>query len=198
MWYCFLKGGVHPTVAGILAAQAIPTNIKLRMTPFVEETKRALNFFLDAKANAVEQFLAKGQQRAISEIERNADLVQPLLQRLEQQLNPYVTFLILPAFALANTMSLFIGGLAFADEQLLNQAKLGILLGSVLAGSIGYGILRFSFRRRCPPTKRPFGKAWRAGLRGYRGWRWRGYRPRRSARPPGPGYHRARRPLHYP
>lgn len=42
------------------------------------------------------------------------------------------------------TMSLFIGGLAFAEsEDSLNLAKVGILSGSLIAGVAGYLILRF-------------------------------------------------------
>jgi len=39
------------------------------------------------------------------------------------------------------TMALFIGGLAFSDDE-LNYAKLGILSGSALAGVIGFTMLR--------------------------------------------------------
>jgi len=40
------------------------------------------------------------------------------------------------------TMSLFIDGLAFGDSPLLNTAKIGILAASVIAGVVGYLILR--------------------------------------------------------
>lgn len=43
------------------------------------------------------------------------------------------------------TMSIFIANLAFAGEPLLlNSAKLGIMIGSLLAGIVGYAILRNS------------------------------------------------------
>ena len=43
------------------------------------------------------------------------------------------------------TMSLFISGLAFAGQQLLiNEAKIGILLGSLISAIAGYVILRLS------------------------------------------------------
>ncbi|WP_151717206.1 Na+/H+ antiporter NhaA [Gemmobacter serpentinus] len=42
------------------------------------------------------------------------------------------------------TMSLFISLLAFADPQLQNEAKIGILLGSFVAGLAGCVILRFA------------------------------------------------------
>jgi NhaA family Na+:H+ antiporter len=40
------------------------------------------------------------------------------------------------------TMSLFIAGLAFADPSLLDSAKLGILGASLIAGVVGWGMLR--------------------------------------------------------
>ena len=45
------------------------------------------------------------------------------------------------------TMSMFIAGLAFRDTpELIRIAKMGILTGSLIAGSIGYVILRIVFR----------------------------------------------------
>jgi NhaA family Na+:H+ antiporter len=40
------------------------------------------------------------------------------------------------------TMSMFIGSLAYQEPVMLNHAKIGILLGSFLAGISGYLILR--------------------------------------------------------
>ena len=47
------------------------------------------------------------------------------------------------------TVSLFIANLSFgaADEALLNQAKLGVLAGTVLAGVLGYVVLKLTLRR---------------------------------------------------
>lgn len=42
------------------------------------------------------------------------------------------------------TMALFIAGLAFDDAATLDRAKMGILAGSLLAGLLGYGLLRMS------------------------------------------------------
>ncbi|MFN8007301.1 MAG: Na+/H+ antiporter NhaA [Terriglobia bacterium] len=45
------------------------------------------------------------------------------------------------------TMSLFVAELAFPDGPLMAAAKIGILCASVLAGIIGYGILRLVLRQ---------------------------------------------------
>ena len=42
------------------------------------------------------------------------------------------------------TMSLFINNLAFTDAELINSAKMGILIGSLVAGLLGYLVLRFT------------------------------------------------------
>lgn len=44
------------------------------------------------------------------------------------------------------TMSMFIAGLAYHDDGLLNHAKIGILCGSLLAGLAGYLILRATLK----------------------------------------------------
>ncbi|WP_163326080.1 Na+/H+ antiporter NhaA [Draconibacterium mangrovi] len=48
------------------------------------------------------------------------------------------------------TMSLFINNLAFTDEVLIDSAKIGILLGSFVAGLLGYILLRFSAGKKNP------------------------------------------------
>jgi len=45
------------------------------------------------------------------------------------------------------TMSIFIAGLAFSDAQTLNSAKIGILIGSLFAGIVGYLILKYMLKK---------------------------------------------------
>jgi NhaA family Na+:H+ antiporter len=53
------------------------------------------------------------------------------------------------------TMSLFIGMLAFAGDPLLqDEVKVGILLGSLAAGLVGWGVLRVAPRDVPPPRRR--------------------------------------------
>jgi NhaA family Na+:H+ antiporter len=46
------------------------------------------------------------------------------------------------------TMSLFIGTLAFEDDSLLMQIRLGVLVASILAGAVAAIVLRLAVRRR--------------------------------------------------
>jgi NhaA family Na+:H+ antiporter len=44
------------------------------------------------------------------------------------------------------TMSLFIDNLAFSDQTLIDSAKMGILIGSVVAGLLGFVILKSALK----------------------------------------------------
>ena len=46
------------------------------------------------------------------------------------------------------TMSLFIGALAFSDDELAAQMRIGVLLGSLLSTAAGMAVLRWAQRRR--------------------------------------------------
>jgi len=48
--------------------------------------------------------------------------------------------------SLGFTTSLYINDLAFTDPALLKSAKMGILLGSLIAGTLSFIILRFSIK----------------------------------------------------
>ena len=164
LWFFVLKSGVHATLAGVALAMTVPL------------------------------------------YDRTGD---PVLERMEHALHPWVAFMVVPIFALANagvslagvepaaliaplplgialglivgkqigifgfawlavkagvstlpdgiswrhvwglslvagigfTMSLFIGNLAFADPALIDQVKLGVLSGSLVAALAGVAIL---------------------------------------------------------
>lgn len=45
------------------------------------------------------------------------------------------------------TMSLFIGDLSFSDMELVNQAKIGIIAASLVAGLLGYLVLNYALKK---------------------------------------------------
>jgi Na+:H+ antiporter, NhaA family len=209
MWYFMLKSGVHATIAGVLGAFAIPVRQRIAPEEYVACVRDYLRQF-EVPHRKPTIILNPLQQSAVEAIERASERVQSPLQRLEHILHPWVAFLILPLFALANagvsllgeqapmdwgsrvlwgvalglllgkpigillaswltvqlkfarlpsgvswrhilgvgflggigfTMSLFIAQLAYTAPT-LNLAKIGILVGSLLAGIIGFLLLR--------------------------------------------------------
>ena len=45
------------------------------------------------------------------------------------------------------TMSLFIVNLAYTDSDYISASKMGVIIGSIIAGSLGYLVLRFTSKK---------------------------------------------------
>ena len=223
VWYFFLYSGIHPTIAGVLAAFCVPAHPVMNTRRFIDEICEAVKDFPQAKPvkRGETYILSPEQMNALKSVESASDKVISPLQDLEDTLHPLVNYLIIPLFAFANagislsgiafsslfqgislsvwvalvagkfmgimlfsylpvalglvkrpdivtwpmiagvaalggigfTVSLFIANLSFpldteVNALLLNQAKLGILAGSLLSGVIGYLILSFSLPRK--------------------------------------------------
>lgn len=206
LWYALHHGGVHATIAGVVAGLMIPAR-----------PQRSSREVLRELADHVSELDSKPPDEALDgaeilAIEEKLEDLQAPVYRFVHLLHPFVAFLIMPVFALANsgvvlggaglstltapvtlgtllglfvgkqigiygftvfaiklgvapmprgasratlfgvsvvagvgfTVALFIAALAFPDAPgLLEQAKVGILLGSAAAGIVGFVLLRF-------------------------------------------------------
>ena len=214
LWLALLESGVHATLAGValgLLTPAWPLRSPIR---FPAEARRVIDNIERAYYDRVltgEEFAANEQR--IAEVARLAMFATSPLERLEQALTPWVTYVIVPLFALANagvtldgdaiggvlsdritlgvllglvagktigvlvftrlgvalgigtlpdgaswrhmtgiaivagvgfTVALFVTSLSFDDAGATDAAKVGILAGSVIAGGLGFAVLRTS------------------------------------------------------
>lgn len=213
VWYLFLNSGIHPTIAGVIAAFCVPATPVFAPKKYIMTIRDRISKFSEKEDNRLEktQFLSKEQLNWLKEMESATDNVISPLQDLEDTLHPLVNYIIIPLFAFANagimfqgmsfsavysgvglaiicglvigkfvgvflfswltiklklasmpdrstwkmlagvsmlagigfTVSLFIANLSFGamgvhGQELLNDAKLGVLAGSLLSGIIGY------------------------------------------------------------
>jgi NhaA family Na+:H+ antiporter len=227
VWVAFLESGVHATIAGVLVALTIPAWVRLDVPTFVHRARTSMDHLADAAERGGNVLTDQVQQHALHDLESACERAQAPIQRLEHTLHPWVSFVVMPVFALANagvaldegavaalahpvglgvilglllgkqvgitlcawlavksglaalptgvtwrhvygagwlggigfTMSLFIAGLAFADEALVATAKVGILAASVVAGAVGYALIATASRAPAPspvdPGQRP-------------------------------------------
>ena len=161
MWFLVLKSGVHATLAGVVTAFCIPLvdrfgksplhSLEHGLTPYV--LYGVVPIFAFANAGVVVTGLQVSDLFAPLPMGIAAGLI------LGKQIGVFgFTFLLvklsaarLPAGAgwlniygisclagVGFTMSLFIGGLSFADLTIMNQVRVGVLSGSVISGILGY------------------------------------------------------------
>lgn len=167
IWACVLKSGVHATLAGVVTALAIPLKTK---DPKVESplyrAEHGLHIWVAFLILPLFAFANAGVSlKGISV----ADLVAPLplgialglffgkqigvfslsylavklkLAKLPTGANWAQVYGIACLTGVGFTMSLFIGTLAFEGDALLNAVRLGVLMGSIASGVLGYVLLR--------------------------------------------------------
>jgi len=172
LWVAAHDSGVHATLAGILLAAAIPARPAYTPAHFegrVEELRAA--FRADRRdLQTPDDPLSNERMAAIAEaMERSAVAVQSPLQRIEHGLAPWVTFVIIPVFALSNA------GIDLLDvswrEALSSNVTLGVVSGLVVGKFAGISLFSWAAVRsgiaRLPAGvqwKHLLGAAWLAGI----------------------------------
>ncbi|MFK5938430.1 MAG: Na+/H+ antiporter NhaA, partial [Sulfurimonas sp.] len=101
MWFFMLESGVHATIAGVIAALAIPSRPKLTPTDFTNRTKNLLDEY-DNYPVATDHTMHEKQKAILLNIKDTIDAVGSPSARLEHDLHLPVSLLIIPLFALAN------------------------------------------------------------------------------------------------
>ncbi|QEH81696.1 Na+/H+ antiporter NhaA [Sphingomonas sp. C8-2] len=170
LWLAVLLSGVHATIAGVLAALAIPLGDKDHSP--LERLEHGLHPWvafaivpLFGFANAGVSFAGIGAEQLLAPLPLG--IAAGLF--LGKQAGIFGSVRLAVALGLAQrpagaswtqlygvallcgigfTMSLFIGGLAFNDPLLINEVKIGVLGGSILSAIAGFALLRWTGKAR--------------------------------------------------
>ena len=135
VWILFYYSGIHATMSGVVMAFLIPS--KPRYTKEYYYKKR--DFFRQKLAYydglyPEESFPNGPQRRLLHRLSRISNGCIGMSDRLEHSLSPWVNFVIMPIFALANA------GVWIADPSYFNVLHFSPELGSVSMG-IFFGLL---------------------------------------------------------
>ena len=167
LWWLMLESGVHATLAGVALALTIPLRRDDQRSPLhrLEHALHAPVAFgvvpLFGFANAGVALTGLGLGAVVAPV--SLGVAAGLF--LGKQLGVFAAamamvrlgFADMPKYAstaqlygvsvlcgVGFTMSLFIGALAFGDAALVDQTKIGVMIGSGLSALLGYVVLRVS------------------------------------------------------
>nr|WP_240424591.1 Na+/H+ antiporter NhaA [Tunicatimonas sp. TK19036]WKN38629.1 Na+/H+ antiporter NhaA [Tunicatimonas sp. TK19036] len=133
VWLAFFFSGVHPTIAGVLTAFAVPGRVKIKEEGYLKNLQKLHIAFLETKPIRG-NFISEKQLNILEEIKQKSDDAETPLQKIEHHLAPVVGFFILPLFALTNTGIHIHGDLL---ETMSHPISLGVVFGLLVGKFIG-------------------------------------------------------------
>ncbi|MFN0093406.1 MAG: Na+/H+ antiporter NhaA [Dehalococcoidia bacterium] len=98
LWVAVLESGVHATVAGVIVAVLVPA----RATRTVEQADAEVEALLDAARAARSSGDRERDEATLDRLGALASSAEAPLDRVEHAVHPWVSFVIIPIFALAN------------------------------------------------------------------------------------------------
>lgn len=151
VWILFYYSGIHATMSGVVMAFLIPSTARYSKTQYYhkrEQYMEKLDSFNDIEDD--EEFPNGPQKSYLRKLQELSQGTMDISYRLEHALSPWVNFIIMPIFALANAgvtipdvsyFNIFVDTVAGHPE--FGMVGLGIFLGLLLGKPLG--ITLFSF-----------------------------------------------------
>ncbi len=134
VWFLFYESGVHATIAGVMMAMLIPSRPMLSKKMWLYRQHQITEEFRFHDREGIEVLQNEDQHHALLQLRRTATDAIGMSQRMEHLLHPWVTFLVMPVFALANA------GVELHAEALNPFASTlgtGVFLGLVVGKPVG-------------------------------------------------------------
>ncbi len=168
VWVGVLGSGVHPTIAGVAIGLLLPTSSRLSEKRFVERVQKPVDQLKAAQAAAdrardeeeAEQYREKAQQR-LGYLHEMAAATDEAAERLVRILTPWVSYIVLPLFALSNVRIHF--SAALVGDALRSPLALGIVVGLALGKPVGF-LAATWLATRLGQARLPDGVTWRMVL----------------------------------
>lgn len=136
LWYFVYRSGVHATIAGVLLAIVTPAKSVINELRFGTKLQYLLDKFRTAGESKVEVIANPEQQHIIHSMHKMVEKIDPLMHRFESKLHPWVTFFIMPVFALVNA-GVEINPDAFSGTGGIPSISLGIFFGLLVGKPVG-------------------------------------------------------------
>ncbi len=134
VWALFYYSGIHATMSGVVMAFLIPSTSRYNKAQYIRKRNRYIAKLDEYDGIDNEPFPNGPQKHCLRKLESIAHGSMDMSYRVEHALNPWVNFLIMPIFALANA------GVEISDASYFNVLAYDPALGSVSMG-VFFGLL---------------------------------------------------------
>ncbi|MBP5720020.1 MAG: Na+/H+ antiporter NhaA [Bacteroidales bacterium] len=140
VWALFYYSGIHATMSGVVMAFLIPAKSRYNKAQYLHKRNKYIARLDEYDGIDNEPFPNGPQKHCLRRLESIAHGTMDMSYRVEHVLSPWVNYLIMPIFALANAgveisdPSYFN---VFAYDAALGSASMGIFLGLVLGKPLG-------------------------------------------------------------
>ena len=129
LWFAVLQSGIHPTIAGVALAMTIPLGRQPDTGALLAQSATALHNQDIREKRGMDD----DNETAVRTLETVMSRLDPPAERIRRRLDPWIAYLVLPLFALANA-----GVVLNADAvDLTNPVSVGIILGLVVGKPLG-------------------------------------------------------------
>ena len=156
LWLAVLESGIHATVAGVLLALTIPSRTRLDSDAFVARAREHVSDF-EGRTVGGEDASTEEHHHALWELEDATERAQAPMLRIEHALQPWVVWVIVPIFALANAGVRIEGNFL---ASVFSPVPIGIILGLVVGKQVGISLAAFA-AVRLGLASLPDGVGWR-------------------------------------
>ncbi len=157
VWFGFAASGIHATIGGVLVALVIPAHSLIDPDRFLDLLYDKLPRLEAGDHHGRELLSEHDKAKAVIEIEEAIHDVEPPLVQLEHNLQPWVTFVVMPVFALSNAGVTLSGNII---ETITHPVSLGIIFGLLVGKQVGITLFAY-LMVRFKLCELPKGLTWR-------------------------------------
>lgn len=128
LWVALYLSGIHATIAGVIVGVCMPAGTRFGIDSIVAGARSLLGKADDPRSSGADV------EGAVADLRTKVDGAQSPLERLEHAMQPYVGFVIVPLFALANAGVVLKGA---SPSLIVDKVSLGVILGLFVGKPIG-------------------------------------------------------------
>ncbi len=164
IWTLFYYSGIHATLSGVAMAMLIPARPRYSKSYFLHKANALEALIVSANRRIKDQMISDDTyHHLLRRMKRLANRSMDMSSQLEHELAPYINFVVMPIFALANA------GVAIDSVEYFNifqhspevgSIGMGIFFGLVLGKPIGITLLSF-LAVKCGIAEQPANSSWK-------------------------------------